>query len=299
MKINRLQLKHKPFLESFLQKEAHSLSAFSFVNNFIWRDFFDFFWAEMDGNLCLFAKNNIGCFMNLPPIGGRINQGLIGKCFKIMDGYNLDKNISRIENIEEKDSAVFKKFGLELRQKDSEYIYQTKKLTGLSGDEFKAKRALCNYFIKNYQFAWEEFNPLLKNQCLKLYKSWSLLRKGKYKDHIYQAMLEDNLKVHKNCFDYYESLGLSGIVVKIKGEVKAYSLGFKLNQETFCILLEVADLSFKGLAQFIFREFCRKMSNFKLINAMDDSGLDNIKKTKLSYRPVKLIKSYIATRENV
>jgi len=299
VKINQLQLKDKKLFDKFFCLSPHSLSSFSFVNIFAWRDFFDFFWVMIEDNLCLFAKNEIGCFMYLPPLGKRVSSSLIDICFKIMDKGNLNKNISRIENIEEESKHSFKKLGLNLRQKDSEYLYQTKKLINLSGNSFKPKRASYNYFVKNYDFEICEFNPKLKAKCLKLYKNWARERKEKYKDTIYQAMLEDSFLANWVCFDYYKTLNLDSLVVKIKKEVKAYSLGFKLNSETFCILSEVTDLSFKGISQFIFREFCRKEHNFKFINAMDDSGLKNIKQAKLSYRPQKLIRSYIAQRNNV
>jgi hypothetical protein len=63
-------------------------------------------------------------------------------------------------------------------------------------------------------------------------------------------------------------------------------------------MYEIADSSVKGLAQFIFREFCSGLKDYTYINIMDDSGLENIQKTKLSYRPVKIIPAYIVARHN-
>ncbi|MFZ2357354.1 MAG: phosphatidylglycerol lysyltransferase domain-containing protein, partial [Candidatus Omnitrophota bacterium] len=80
--------------------------------------------------------------------------------------------------------------------------------------------------------------------------------------------------------------------------VKGFSFGFKLNEHSFCILYEITDLSAKGLAQFIFREFCRQLPDYKYINIMDDSGLENLKQVKLSYHPVKLEPAYIVKRKN-
>ncbi len=298
MKINRLHLKDKPVIDKFLQQKSHSLSSYHFASIFIWKDFFDFFWSIIEDNFCLFAKNPIGCFMYFPPLGGGISKILIQDCFEIMDKENIDKNISRIENVEEDSVGYYKNQGLILKQKDSEYIYLSKTLVDLKGNPFKSKRSAYNYFALNYDFEYCEFDASLKNQCLKLYKDWSKERRGKYKDAIFQAMLDDNLKVHSVCFDYYKQLELESIVLKVKDKVKAYSFGYKLNKDTFCILLEVADLSFKGLAQFIFREFCRRMAGFAFVNVMDDSGLDNIKQAKLSYRPYKLVRSFIAQRKD-
>lgn len=296
MKLKPLLLKDKPLFDKFFKKDVHSLSSFSFVNIFIWRDFFDFFWGIIEGNLCIFAKNKIGCFMYLPPVGGEVSARLLEDCFKLMNTENLDRNISRIENIEEKDREAFCRKNLILKEKDSEYIYPAKSLINLSGNNFKAKRAVYNYFLKNYNFEYLKFEPKFKAECLNLYKNWSDSRKLKYQDSIYQSMLDDNLMVHKRCFDFYKELGLLARIVKIKGKIKAYTFGFKLNKDIFCILLEVADLSFKGLAQFIFREFAKELRNFKFINVMDDSGLENLKRVKLSYRPLKLVNNYVAYR---
>jgi len=63
----------------------------------------------------------------------------------------------------------------------------------------------------------------------------------------------------------------------------AFTFGFKLNKDTFCILYEITDLSIKGLSQFIFRQFCSELKNHRYINIMDDSGLVNLKRVKLSY----------------
>jgi hypothetical protein len=106
-------------------------------------------------------------------------------------------------------------------------------------------------------------------------------------------MLEDSKRCLKLMLDNYRGLSLMGRVVKINQEIKAFTFGFKLNPNTFCILYEITDLSIKGLAQFIFAEFCRELKQYKYINIMDDSGLANLKKVKLSYHPVKLVPSYI------
>ncbi len=296
MKINQFKLKDQEIFEVFFQKKERCLSSFSFASIFIWQDFFDFFWAIIEDNLCVFAKNKIGCFMYLPPLGARVSASLIKSCFKIMDGYNGDSNISRIENIEEGGREGFVRLNLNLKEKDSEYLYLTKRLVNLSGNDFKGKRSACNFFVKNYKFKYSAYSPKFKASCLSLYKEWSGLRKEKIRDSIYQAMLDDNLKVHTVALNYFKELNLIGRVVLVEDKVKAYTFGFKLNKNIFCILLEVTDLSCKGLAQFIFREFCREAANFKFINAMDDSGMANLRRAKSSYHPHKLITSYIATR---
>ena len=128
--------------------------------------------------------------------------------------------------------------------------------------------------------------------CSELYQLWMSQRKEGNRDAIYRQMLEDSGVSFNTALRYATKISLSGYVVKVKGAIKACSLGYSLNKETFCILFEVCDLGLKGIAQFIFREFCRRLSGYKYINIMGSSDLENLKAVKLSYRPVKEIRVY-------
>jgi hypothetical protein len=112
----------------------------------------------------------------------------------------------------------------------------------------------------------------------------------KYKDTLFNALLGDSYHANKTAMA--DGHGLTGRVVLVDGSLKAYTFGYRLNNDVFCILFEVADLKIKGLAQFIFREFSRELSSYRYINIMDASGLDNLKKVKLSYHPCKTVPSF-------
>ncbi|MBL7210389.1 MAG: hypothetical protein ISS32_01220, partial [Candidatus Omnitrophica bacterium] len=120
-------------------------------------------------------------------------------------------------------------------------------------------------------------------------------RKAHNQDTLYTGMLKDSGSCLRQLLGSYKYLDFSGRVVKIQKQIKAFTFGFRLNQKIFCILYEVADLSVKGLAQFIFRQFARDCGSYKYVNIMDDSGLLNLKKTKLSYHPAK-VPAYIISR---
>ena len=125
-----------------------------------------------------------------------------------------------------------------------------------------------------------------------LYNDWVKQRQSNALDSLYAAMLEDNLFTQKIALRDYLQLGLSGRVIKVNGKISAYTLGYQLNPDTFCILSETTDLNIKGISQYIFREFSRELTWYKYINIMDDLGLENLAKVKLSYRPIRLITAY-------
>jgi hypothetical protein len=128
----------------------------------------------------------------------------------------------------------------------------------------------------------------MKNDCLKLFSKWARSRKQKFQDPYYHKLLEDSFSAHKLAIENFKGLGLTGRVIKIRKKICAYTFGFEITKDMFCVLLEVCDLRFKGISEFIFREFSKEMSQYKYINAMDDSGLENLRISKLSYHPINL-----------
>lgn len=299
VKLNKLSLKDKEIFLKYLSLTQHDLSVYNFANIYIWRALFDIYWTLIEDSLSIFFKDKIGCFLYLPPLAKTIRQEVISGVFKIMDGFNKNKDISRIENIEEKDVPFYQDLGYVCRHKSSDYLCLKDDLVHLRGNPFKSKRACFNYFIKHYTFQYLPFSLDYKDPCLKLYNNWMKNRKACNTNPVYQGMLDDGLRSLKILLDAYSSLDCLGRAVRIDKEIKAFTFGFKLNKDTFCILYEITDLSIKGLSQFIFCKFCSEsaLKDCKYINIMDDSGLENLKRTKLSYHPLKLIPAYIATRK--
>ncbi len=296
MKLANLSFKDKPVFIKYLSLSGHQLSNFSFENIYLWRKLFAIEWAIIRDNLCVFFRDQIGCFLYLPPLGKKIRPESIEEAFSIMDRFNRNCEVSRIENVEEEDIAFYRNLDYACQEKYPEYLCARAEQAELKGDRFKSKRACFNYFIKHNQFEYQPFSSGQKNECFKLYDCWMRQRKAKNQDPIYRGMLEDSRRCLKVLLDDYSGLKIVGRVVRVGGKIKAFSFGYKLNRETFCILYEITDLTLKGLAQFIFREFCRELTDYRYINIMDDSGLGNLKKVKLSYHPVRLVPAYIVKR---
>ncbi|MDD5465573.1 MAG: phosphatidylglycerol lysyltransferase domain-containing protein [Candidatus Omnitrophica bacterium] len=295
MKLNRLILKDHRLFNRYLALAPHELAAYSFANIYIWRSLYDIGWVVIENSLCVFFRDQTGCFMYLGPLAKEKRPQVVKQAFAVMDSINKNKDISRIENIEEGDLEYYRALGYLGREKYPDYLCLKDDLALLRGNKFKSQRASCNYFIKHYDFDWRKLKLADKDSCLSLFNSWAALRKTQSSDDLYRGMLEDNRKVIKEALDNYKQLGLEGIVVRSDKKIKAFSFGYRLNSDTFCILYEITDLSVKGLAQFIFRRFCRELEDYKYINIMDDSGLENLRQVKLSYKPRRLIPAYIVT----
>ena len=292
-------LKEKRVIEDFLGQTDSRLSSFSFVNLFSWKDFFDFDLQVIDGNLCVFAQNVTGCFLYLPPLGKRISEKAIGECFRIMNTINKNSGVSRIENVEEGQLKFFPQAPYAAFKKYDEYVYVREEIAQLQGTKFKSQRCACNYFTKHYAHDFLPYDSGMSEECFSLYEQWAGQRGRSCRDGVYRQMLEENRSVHRLLLQEHKQLGLVGRVIRIDDTIRAYTFGFRLNNETFCVLLEIADLQAKGIAPYVFSRFCadETLRHYPFINAMDDFGMENIQRTKLSFRPCRMVPAYVVSRK--
>ena len=293
-------LERKELIQQYLRQTPGQLSSFSFINIFTWQEFFQFELEVIDGNLCVFARHEAGTFLYLPPLGKNVSAKTIQTCFERMDRVNRHKGVSRVENVHAHQLSLFPLKEFSYYNKGYEYCYYRKDIAALEGNAYKSKRSSCNQFVKNHAFEYLPYDDPMREACGELYQTWAESRRPAYAGNaVSLQMLEENAGVHQLALRHYKELGLTGRVVSVDGKIRAYTFGYPLSADIFCVLFEVADLSFKGLSVFIFREFCRDgaLAPYKFINVMDDFELNNIQWTKNSFRPIALLPSYVVTRK--
>jgi len=296
MKQKTLKITDKKTIDKYLSYAQHELSAYNFANIFIWKKLYKISWAIIDENLCIFFRDKLGCFLYLPPLGKQRSNLAINEAFEEMDKINANREISRIENIEGNELEFFISMGFKSQEKPNEYVCNRKEIVELKGNKFKSKRASCNFFNKNYQHEIKFYQPGHKKHCLDLFGTWSAQRSLGEKDAVYNGMIEDSGKTFRQLLDNYGKLDILGNILVVEGKIKAFTFGYALNKDTFCILYEITDLRVKGAAQFIFREFCKSLKKYRFINIMDDSYLKNLKLVKESYHPEKIVPAYIVKK---
>ena len=294
MQLHPLTLGDKSVFDSFASRTGENLASYAFPPHYIWSHHFDYYWSVIEDHFCVFAKYGEDCFLPILPMGKPYSFEVANTAFQYCLTLNKNPQIARIENVPESLLLDFKDQGFHFIQKETEYIYRTVELVNLSGDGYKSKRSAYNTFVARNPSA--KLTPFCKGdieECFALYDYWHKSRAELCDDEIYRAMLADSESAHRIGITHAQELGLIGRIVRIQDEIKAYTFGYPLNADMFCVLFEISDLDINGLAQFVYREFCRElMLNYKCINAMDDSGLENLKRVKLSYHPAELIPSF-------
>jgi Fe-S-cluster containining protein len=296
-----LTLADRHRFEAALASWETPLAHYAFAPHFIWRSLLDYGWTELAGHLCLFADSPDGLFMPLLPLG-RSEQGpvlahAVAEAFSYMRRINGGSAVSRIENVPEELTAVMESGGYRLTPKGPDYLYRTADLAHLAGDRYRSQRTACNRFLRESIGRYEAYRDGDRDACLRLYRTWVAQQEARKPGDMARAMLEDAEAAHREVLTHHAALGLVGRVVRAGDDVVAYTFGYPRSPAVFCVLLEVADRGLAGLAQFIFREFCREAEGqgYACVNTMDDSHLPALARAKLAYRPVRLVPSYVAT----
>ena len=273
-------------------------AAFAFPYHYIWTSLLPYWWMESSHTLFLFAESPDGWFMPLPPLGAGPLDQAVEQAFALMQSWNGPSPVSRIENVMESQKHLLECDGNQFRQKEGDYLYSVEALAALAGDHYKSQRALCNRAAREQAIMGEPYRADYQTDCVRLYQRWADQKRNGDLDQMGKLLLEDAEVAHRLVLHEHERIGLSGTVARINGAIAAYTFGYWVTPQTWCILLEVADRSIPGLAQWVFRETCRTVmaQGAVSINAMDDAGLPGLRAAKVAYRPSAILNTWMITR---
>jgi hypothetical protein len=168
------------------------------------------------------------------------------------------------------------------------YIYKQQDLAQLSGQDYAAKRNHIHRFLR--ESPGYSFLPLTAqwlNGCKELEMAWL-----KTHDEASEAIVQEHSGV-MDALNNLPELDCVGACIVVQGRVAAFCLGEPLNEDTFAIHIEKADIgmhgSFQAINQFFARDYC---AGYSFINRAEDMGHPGQRKAKLSYHPHHLEKKY-------
>jgi hypothetical protein len=276
-----------------------ALAAYAFPYHFIWTSALPYWWMESHETFYVFVRSPDGWFMPLLPLGARPLDDAVREAFQLMQEWNGQSPVSRIENVMGLQKRALEQGGVQFRSKEADYLYKAEALARLAGDRYKSQRALCNRVERERSITVEPYRAHHRTGCLALYDLWSAQKRNQEHGHDSMGglLLEDAKGAHGLVLDAYARIGLSGAVALIENNIVAYTFGYWLTPRVWCVLLEVADRSVSGLAQWLFRDTCRTAvhGGATAINTTDDAGLPGLREAKRAYHPTALIENWVVT----
>jgi len=163
-----------------------------------------------------------------------------------------------------------------------DYLYRVSDFACYPGRKYSKKRNRLKKFIKNYpNFTILPYDSSYKSEVLEFAKH---INKRLDVSYIYGELplkigLDSNL--------------LSGFIVKVAEKIVGLVLYSILNEKTVLVHFELINTNYDGVAQFINNYMAKTFQGkYLFINREQDLGISGLRKSKLSYKPYRLLKKY-------
>jgi len=281
-----VRLSDREIIQDRLSRYRPETSELTFTNLYIWQPYFGLKWSLLDDCLVILSQKNEREFF-FPPVGNHNRASLVGDLFQ------WQKKRGKVPRIERADERLVRELSgapFEISQVRNyfDYLYRTRDLMTLEGRRYHAKRNHINKIQRTMSFTYEPITAGEIRECMKALKKWCDHRKCRENP----VMKAECKAVHKALFNF-ESLQLTGGLVRVSGAVAAFSLGEMLNEDTAVIHVEKADPEIPQMFTVMNQQFCEHAwSQTAFINREQDVGEPGLRKAKESYFPFRLVEKY-------
>jgi uncharacterized protein len=278
----QIGLHDKPQLDSLFKLTQPRVSELTFANLYLFRYAHRYRLTQLGNSLVVLGTGYSGEEYFLPPLDGDIRNALDILITKGQVLYGVDEEfiatfLDGLEGVEfAEDRDAF------------DYVYNRNELATLSGNRYHKKKNRANYFTNRHSFSVDKYSDVYFGGAVALLEEWCRIRVS---DN--NRSLEAEVAAAVEGLEKATQLGLEGVVLLVEGRVRAYALGEKLNSNTSVCHFEKADPFLDGIYQVVDQEFNRQcFVECEFVNREQDLGEPALRKSKLSYHPVELVKKY-------
>ena len=275
-----LRLEDKTFFDALFQELQPRMSELTFAGLYLFRTAHSYRVSRLDDSVVVLGRGYDGSPYALPPLGGdRLNTArlLLAARWELYGDEQLSVAMARgsgVTSAEDRDSF--------------DYVYRRRDLAELPGNRYHKKKNRISYFTNRHEFTVEEYRDRHRDGCLTLLDDWTRVH-----DRMENGSLAHEVQATTEALTRARHLGLEGVVVLVAGKVRAFALGERLNTTTSVCHFQKADPFLEGLYQLVDREFNRRLfTDCEFVNREQDLGEPNLRKSKLSYHPVELVRKY-------
>jgi uncharacterized protein len=274
-----IDLKHRQFLTDRFGQMNLNISDYAFANIYLFRNTSRYEILTKDCGVFISAYNQQGQNYVMPLDDVRV-------CGLDMLKGLLNKNNFFFPIPEEwlpffptRDFTVYWDDG------ESDYIYLTEKMASFKGKTYTRHRNHLNQFFSSYRPDARPLSIGNLNDGLTILNAWQT-----------ESALERNETDFEQCreaLDNFAALALWGTIYYIDGSPAGFIIGEALNKDTFCLHFAKASTTYHGIYEFMFNDAAKQLqSQYQYLNLEEDMGNKNLRKTKSSYGPERILKKY-------
>lgn len=178
-----------------------------------------------------------------------------------------------------------KEFLTSYEDSESDYLYLTANMASFSGKQYTRHRNHLNQFLGAFRPERQPLSADTLPDGLKILHEWQ--------DESVVASCKTDFGVCTEALQKFSELALWGTIYYIEQEPAGFIIGEALNDETFCLHFAKASKKYHGIYEFMFNDTAKQLqSKYKYLNLEEDMGNKNLRRTKSSYGPERILKKY-------
>ncbi len=290
-----LTLEDKSIINQYFREAQPRTSESTFTNLFIWRDCYEVQWAIVEGLLVIKPGQYDETWI-LQPYGDYKNCDLRA-AFSQLDAYFSAQGLPLVMRAVTEEFAAWLEaeypgmFYLEDERDLADYLYLGEDLRELKGRKYHSKRNHLSNFRKNHpDYVYEPITADMLDEVWQYLMDWC---DQKACGGSLDQGLHCEQKAIREALQYFEQLDYKGAVIRLDGKITAFTLGEKLNNDTVVVHVEKANGEITGLYSAMNQEFLlHEWPDVQYVNREEDTGAEGLRKAKLSYHPIELVKKY-------
>jgi len=301
---NEISIENRETLERYLNGYDYEASGLTFTAQYMLRNVNKFTWDIVGDYLCISRivheedENGPKPPFMYPPLttsGEYDNDALRETIYRCKERFEKKGYPLSFRMVPGKLTEVIKAACPEIDfiddRQNYDYIYRRQDLVDMKGRAYHSKKNHINYFKKTYEYEYVPLTSGMADEAMAFVDDFYARRDVPEEERV-TLMVE--AEAMEDVFQNLESAGYEGGAIRIDGKIQARAVGGRLGDDTVVEHIEKANVAYRGLYQTILNEFCRNSAgDVEYINREDDMGIENLRKAKLSYNPVKLLEKYI------
>jgi hypothetical protein len=169
-----------------------------------------------------------------------------------------------------------------------DYVYRASDLALLPGTAYAKIRNRLHKFTNETPYTIEDITDDNMDEVHEFLKRWCL-----WKDCASDEVLENERKAIVFSMAHFFDLGLSGIALRIDGDIEAISVFEPMNADTAVIHFEKGSPDYDGVYKAVNMEAAKRFQGkVAFIDREEDLGIPGLRKAKLSYHPHHFVEVY-------
>jgi len=277
MQCEKLEFEHKNILYERLKKVDTPIAEYSFANLFLFRRIHDYE-VIMDKEVFIKGKSVDGYTFLMPTTNiSQIDMEYLRSISREVDFiFPIDEHWLQYFG----DNIIYSNF-----EGETDYIYTVDKISTYKGRKLHKKRNLLKQFLRDYSF---ECHPLTDKN---VHDAFEIL--DVWQNEIDLSPEETDFYACQEALNMHDELVLCGLIYYVEGEPAGFIMGEELNTETFVIHFAKGKKNIKGIYQFIYNDFAKRLpKKYNYLNFEQDLGKTALRIAKSSYVPDIMYKKF-------